>query len=216
MSGNVVSVWFYSLTDGLLTGKSFSGLRDVAESRTPEGQGFIEGVTDWLAQRVDLLADPPALVDYQPPAPPDDPMRTWAWDADKRRWVAVPTLAAIKAAKNTEINTEHERANLRFAYAGKWFQADAQSWQQITAVQGWVSDADALPPDFPGYWKADDNSLTPIADAATWRQFYAAAIARGTANFRTSESLKASLADAESAEEVEAIQWPADPETLEA
>lgn len=123
-------------------------------------------------------------------------------------WVDLRTLEQAKAAKKAEINAAHEGANLRFQYVGQWFQADAQSWQQITAVQGWVSDCGELPPDFPGYWKAEDNALIPIADAATWRQFYAAAIARGTANFWISETLKNELALASSVADADAVRWP--------
>lgn len=127
---------------------------------------------------------------------------------DGLAWVDVRTLAQVKAQKNAEINSAHERANMRFEFAGHWFQADARSWQQITAVQGYVSDSGRLPPGFPGRWKSEDNQYLPINDAAEWRLFYAAAVARGTANFMTSEALKLQLEAAQTIDQVEAVKWP--------
>ena len=42
-------------------------------------------------------------MDYQPPAPADDELRTWAWDKEARRWVSQPTLAALKLAQTAAI-----------------------------------------------------------------------------------------------------------------
>ena len=61
---------------------------------TPAGHVAIEGRFDHLSQRVNLQTG--QVEDYQPPAPADDELRTWAWDEGSRRWVAVPTLEADK------------------------------------------------------------------------------------------------------------------------
>lgn len=97
---------FYSLATGLLTGRTVAvDDEDTAllQANTPADCGAIVGVTDWMAQRVDIETG--ALVDYQPPAPADDAMRTWQWDAEARRWVAHPTQAAIAA----EIRRDRDR-----------------------------------------------------------------------------------------------------------
>lgn len=90
--------WFYSTQTGALTGDSYLG-HDV-ESNTPPGCAAVEGVTNWQSQRVDLATG--AVIDWQPPKPADDGMRTWAWDAAARRWLSSPTSAAIAAEVRRE------------------------------------------------------------------------------------------------------------------
>lgn len=75
-------------------------------ANTPPGFGAVQLQIDHLSQRVQLVQDDfgnavPVLVDYQPPAPANDADQTWAWDATIRRWVSVPTQAALnrKAAE---------------------------------------------------------------------------------------------------------------------
>lgn len=90
--------WFYSLADGTLTGGAYAG--PALEANTPPGCGTIEGVTEWQAQRVDLATG--ALVDWQPPAPPDTELQTWRWDAQARRWQPAPTAIATAAKVRAE------------------------------------------------------------------------------------------------------------------
>jgi hypothetical protein len=91
-----VTVWhLYALTTGHFTGQAFTGGPLDAQANTPPGCGAVAGVDDWMAQRVDLESG--QVVDWQPPAPADDGMRTWAWDAAARRWLSSPTSAAIAA-----------------------------------------------------------------------------------------------------------------------
>lgn len=101
--------WFYRLADGRFTGDGYIGT-DVAPN-TPEGCAAALDVTDWQSQRVDLQTR--QVVDWQPPAPADDALRSWAWDADVRRWVATPTLAALRAEAigpvQAEIDSEERR-----------------------------------------------------------------------------------------------------------
>lgn len=49
---------------------------------------------DPLSQRFDAETD--AVVDWVPDAPVDDEWATWSWDTEIKRWVAAPTLAALK------------------------------------------------------------------------------------------------------------------------
>lgn len=91
-------VWFYDTATGRLTGDSYVGA-DL-EGNTPAGCAAVEGVEDWQAQRVDLETG--AVVAWQPPAPGDDALRTWAWDASARRWLPSPTAAAVAAEVRQE------------------------------------------------------------------------------------------------------------------
>lgn len=84
---------FYRLSDGHFNGMRFEGPEQYLEPNIPPGCGAITGVVDALSQRVDLESG--ALVDWQPPAPADDEFRTFAWDAQLRRWIATPTAAAL-------------------------------------------------------------------------------------------------------------------------
>jgi hypothetical protein len=64
------------------------------------GLALVPGVSDHRVQRVAAVVtdDQGQLVhvleDYVPPAPTADELRTWAWDAQARRHVPVPTLLA--------------------------------------------------------------------------------------------------------------------------
>jgi len=119
-----------------------------------------------------------------------------------------PTLDELKAAKNAGINLARAAANTNtFPHDGKLFSCDALSRSDIDGMNGYVALYGALPAEFPGAWKAADNSYYPIADVAAWKLFYAAMVATGTANFAHAQQLKAQLAAAATAEEVAAIVW---------
>lgn len=64
-------------------------------SFAPGGHVQLEGEYDHLSQRYDV-GDTEAVIDYQPPAPEDDELRTWSWDANIKRWVATLTVAGRK------------------------------------------------------------------------------------------------------------------------
>jgi hypothetical protein len=64
-----------------------------------------------------------------------------------------------------------------------------------------------LPAGWVGGWKSVDNSILIISTVAEWNAFYDSMIAQGQANFAKSESLKAQLASATTAEQVAAIVW---------
>lgn len=143
-----------------------------------EVQPFIDA---WEAERV--------IVD-NPPPPPE------------------PTLSELKAKKNLYINASRGFANEQtFSHAGKTFSCDRLSRSDIDGVNGFVTLTGALPPGFPGAWKAVDNTYHPIANVAAWAAFYGAMVATGAAHFAHSESLKAALAAATTAEAVAAIVW---------
>lgn len=99
-----MEVWsFYELASGLLSGHRFGGdQRDLA-ANTPDGCGARLGAHDHLSQRVDLSTG--QVVDWQPPAPPDDDFTTHRWHADTKRWVGHPTPAAIERDRRAALVT---------------------------------------------------------------------------------------------------------------
>lgn len=94
-----IRTWhFYRLADGTLTGRAVTlddADQGLLQANIPDGCAAVDDVSDWQAQRVDLETG--QLIDWQPPAPSDDALRTWSWDQQARRWVASPTAAAIAA-----------------------------------------------------------------------------------------------------------------------
>jgi hypothetical protein len=86
------TISFYDPQTGLFTGESRSGPAEWLASCVPDGLAAAPGLYDRLSQRVDLVTM--EVVDYQPPAPDDDELRTWAWDATERRWKPAPTTTA--------------------------------------------------------------------------------------------------------------------------
>lgn len=132
-------------------------------------------------------------------------------DAEGRPMLAdppAPTFDELKAAKNAEINAARAVANTStFAHGGKAFSCDQLSRSDIDGVNGYVAIYGALPPGFPGAWKAVDNTYLPIADVEAWKVFYTAMVAQGAANFAHAQELKAQLAAATTPEAVAAIVW---------
>jgi hypothetical protein len=133
------------------------------------------------------------------------------------RWIAraaeldapvVVTLEDAKTAKNAEINAARADANSRtFHHDGREFACDALSRSDIDGINGYVALNGGFPEQFPGAWKAVDNSYYPLPGIASWKAFYAAMVATGAANFAHAQNLKAQLASATTVEEVEAIAW---------
>jgi len=64
-----------------------------------------------------------------------------------------------------------------------------------------------MPVDWVGGWKTIANTYVPIPDVATWGRFYLSMTGQGKVNFAHSQALKAQLAAATTAEQVEEIVW---------
>lgn len=130
-------------------------------------------------------------------------------DGDTLLIVPLPLdVGQLKSAKNAAINAARGIANTgTFSHGGKVFSCDPLSRSDIDGVNGYVALFGALPPAFPGAWKAADNSYHLIADVDAWKAFYAAMVAAGAANFAHAQDLKALLAAATTAEGIAAVQW---------
>ena len=117
-------------------------------------------------------------------------------------------LAAAKEAKNAEINAARLAANTStFAHAGKVFACDQLSRSDIDGTNGFVTLYGALPPGWPGGWKAVDNTYLPINDVAAWKAFYTSMFSAGAANFAKSQALKASVDAATTLAQVRGVAW---------
>lgn len=105
--------YFYSLATGVIfPGFSYTGDVEHADLNAPVGHAPVADVVDALSQQVDLETG--ELIDYQPPAPADDAERTWAWDADSRRWIPTLTVQGRKPAMLATLERqmlEHELAD---------------------------------------------------------------------------------------------------------
>ena len=92
--------YFYDLATGQLSGRTLTGPEEMLALNTPPGQGAVQvapgQVLDVRSRRVNLATG--ELEAWQPPPPPADELRDWAWDDQAERWQAVPTLAARKLA----------------------------------------------------------------------------------------------------------------------
>jgi len=61
------------------------------------------------ARRIAAAKALSAVVDYQPPAPQDTALLTWAWSADTKRWLSTPTSEAINADAVAAVKAERSR-----------------------------------------------------------------------------------------------------------
>jgi hypothetical protein len=101
-----MSTWsFYDMKTGVLIGRTFTADTDaMLAANTPAGHGAVEGAHDHMSKRVNLKTG--KVVDWQPPAPKDDDMQTWAWDAEAKRWVSAPTAKAEALRQREALTAE--------------------------------------------------------------------------------------------------------------
>jgi len=119
-----------------------------------------------------------------------------------------PTLDQLKAAKNDQINLWRAQANqTNFPHAGKVIACDALSRSDIDGVAGSIALNGDFPANFPGAWKAVDNTYVMLPDVAAFKALYASMTAQGTANFANSQARKETLAAALTAQGVADIVW---------
>jgi len=134
-------------------------------------------------------------------------LQVWAIE-DRTSGEAAARLADAKAAKNNQINAWRLAANRStFLHGGKTFACDELSRSDIDGVTSFVTLNGALPPGWPGGWKAQDNTYYAITDVAGWTAFVGSMVAAGNAHFARSQTLKAQLATATTTAEINAIQW---------
>ena len=124
-------------------------------------------------------------------------------------WQDNRVLADVKAAKTQLINQWRLEANLGgFSHQGKEIASDQLSMMDITNTANKVIAGGALPNNWPGGWKAKDNSYVSITTVAEWNAFYDSMYQQGLQNFITSQTLKAQVTAATTLEAIDAITWP--------
>ena len=145
---STAATWsFYDAATGAIAPGSITCSPAQLAANTPAGHLPLEGSFDPLSQRVVIAAGgaTPVVIDYQPPAPADDELQTWAWDAGTKRWLATPTLAALQLAARERIKAAREAAvNAPKATSFGTFDADPESRANIAAVVAMAQTADKL------------------------------------------------------------------------
>lgn len=131
----------------------------------------------------------------------------WTWDGNTLSAPA-PDIAALKVAKNAQINQWRATANqTTFPHGGKQIACDQLSRSDIDAVANSIALTGAFPAGFPGAWRAVDNTYIMLPDVAAFKAMHASMTAQGTINFGHSQELKAALAAATIVAEIDAIVW---------
>lgn len=203
---------FYDPETGLVHRRQITCPKAQLAANTPSGYVAIRGAFDPLSQRVDITATPPPdadedwqppVVDWQPPAPPDTDLVTWTWNAATKRWVAVDTLAGLKARRRQAMAAawDAERRS-GVTVGGKLVPTDADSWTRYLAIKQMADDGGWI--DIP----------IPLADGTFELLTQAKAAALWTALKAQERALLAKLRDkveainaASTAAEVAAVTW---------
>lgn len=197
---------FYDLATGKVADLVITSDAAAAELNAPTGHAPIAGPLDPLSQRVDVATG--AVVDWQPPAPPDDASQTWAWDAEARRWVSRPTIAAQRAAAWELIKAERgRRLSSTFSCAGRVYQIDRDNvpgaaldaLRAQLASEPWSID-----------WTLADNSVVTLNSSQMIEM--AMAMRQAISDlWAASEQLRSQIEAATTPEQLAAIAWPARP-----
>lgn len=179
--------------------------------------GFFVGaaVADPSPLEPGVFLIPGGAVDAEPPEVPKGQRARWNGGAFVVEAVVKPaepaappepTLDERKSAKRAEIDAARADGKT-FAHGGKTFACDADARSDIDGVTGYVALFGVLPPDFPGAWKAVDDSDLPIADVAAWKTFYAALVAHGAATRVRLQQIKVRLEAATTSASLADIAW---------
>lgn len=132
------------------------------------------------------------------------------WSEQSPQWIETASIEELKSRKRLEItNARIAQDADHFVYMGKEIRtADKDMFDLLVADARIAKCIDTeMPPNWPGGWKAIDNSYLPISTKAAWNAFFIAAYDRGILNFLHSQELKRQLDDAVTAEEISAIKW---------
>ena len=184
-------------------------IRQINQSLDTASVVAVIGPDQSVLEVDDLVSDHTHYVTSGAATPkPASPNPIYTWDWPTHTWVDTRAIADVRAAKNQSINAARLAANQStFPFAGKIIQCGAVGRSDIDGINGAVTLTGALPPGFPGGWKALDNTFVSIPDKATWTSFYFAMVAQGQANWAQSQSLKAQVAAATTNQQVDAITW---------
>lgn len=118
------------------------------------------------------------------------------------------TFEQLKVEKNAQINDWRLQATHgTFYHDGKVFSCDALSRSDIDGTANHIALFGTFPPDFPGAWKAIDDTYLLMPTIDDFKAFYGSMAATGAANFKRAQALKVRLAEATTRDDLDAIQW---------
>jgi hypothetical protein len=128
------------------------------------------------------------------------------WDGVAAVWEETASLDELKVAKREEITAQRLLADAdHFIYAGKAIRTADKDMMDLLIADARIRKG--FPINWPGGWKAIDNSYVPITTIAEWDAFFIAMYDTGIDNFNHSQGLKMQIDAATTPEEVAAIQW---------
>lgn len=131
------------------------------------------------------------------------------WNNQTMSWQSLLDLSSSKLSKRNLINKWRLQANYSgFMHGGKLIASDQLSMLDITNTANEINQNNSLPANWPGAWKAVDNSYIPITSIQDWRAFFSSMYQQGLNNFSISQQLKTLVDSATTVAEVEAIIWP--------
>lgn len=136
------------------------------------------------------------------------PLRYHQFDVDSKSMVEV--AGAINLAKQDQMKLvnewRREYSYGAFEFQGKRISCDQLSRSDIDGINGYVALNQALPPNWVGQWKCEDNTFIPVPDVATWKQLYQAMVDQGQTAFVRAQTLKAQIEACATLDEVLAIE----------
>lgn len=120
----------------------------------------------------------------------------------------VAYMDKVRERQRELINGWRQGANSSsFIFQGKEIACDTLGFADIVGTNGYIASRNQMPANWPGGWKAKDNTYVAITDVPGWQAFYEAMYNRGLVNFAKSQALKALIANAQSLEAIRAINW---------
>lgn len=150
---------------------------------------------------------------WNQPSPTHKP--TWPPGATSIVWVETLTIDQLKVARKAKITADRIAADtdhFTFTYNDSTGASVSKEIRTADKDMFDVLVADSrikkgFPLNWPGGWKAIDNSYVPISSVEQWDVFFIAMYDAGIANFNHSQALKNDIDNATTAEQIDAIVW---------
>lgn len=201
---------FYN-ESGEFVGLQYSGPEKYLSQATPAGCTAILGEFDPQRQRVQLVDDGmggeavPVIVDRLPPRPDRAVAGAeWDWDDAAADWVLVPTLEGLRASRWARLREQRNALEVApLLVDGMLFDADERAVARIGLA---LKEAE-LTPGWSEPWTLADDSISTITAPVLMRMLLALA-ARGRRLHRAGRALRQQLAEATTAADIEAVNWP--------
>lgn len=180
----------------------------------PDGR-YIQCIAVELPTDALILPTDPANTVHPVTAPPawgnGTPTKVLHFIEGAEKWVETATLDQLKEAKQAEITRARIATDSdRFVYQGLSIRTADKDMFDMLIADARISKGQGMPPNWPGGWKAIENSYVLISTVAEWNTFFIAMYDAGINNFNHSQQLKARISAATTPEQVAAISWDMD------